>query len=90
MKIRTSRTAGDSPRMAKTGGSREEDEFLVPMRQTKPELHRYRLQVDRQTKNSYETLQEAETAGKAIKAAHPYLQVSIYDAEKSQQKLVAV
>jgi len=53
-------------------------------------LHQYWLQVDRQTKNSYETLQEAEAAGKAIKTAHPNLQVSIYDAEKSQQTLVAV
>jgi hypothetical protein len=49
----------------------------------------YWLQVDRQTKSSYETLNEAETAGKAIKKSHPKLQVSIYDAEKSQQTLIA-
>ena len=65
----------------------KEDVFL-PMGQKKPELHRYWLQVDRQTKNTYDTAQEAETVGKAIKAAHPNLQVSIYDAEKSQQTLV--
>ena len=90
MNIRALRTAAEEPRMAKVNRPRKEDDVVLPMRQTKPELHRYRLQVDRQTKNSYETLQEAETAGKAIKTAHPKLQVSIYDAERSQQTLVAV
>ena len=75
--------------MAKINMPKKEDDVLLPMGQKKPQLHRYWLQVDRQTKSSYEALQEAETAGKAIKAAHPNLQVSIYDAEKSQQTLVA-
>ncbi len=73
--------------MAKIKMSKEDD-VLRPIGQKKPLLHRYWLQVDRQTKNSYETLQEAETAAKTIKAAHPNLQVSIYDAENSQQTLV--
>jgi len=76
--------------MTKINRLKKEDDVLLPMGQKKPELHQYWLQVDRQTKNSYETLQEAEAAGKAIKTAHPNLQVSIYDAEKSQQTLVAV
>lgn len=75
--------------MAKINMPKKEDDVLLPMGQKKPQLHRYWLQVDRQTKSSYETLQEAETAGRAIKAAHSNLQVSIYDAEKSQQTLVA-
>jgi hypothetical protein len=41
---------------------------------------RYRLQVDRQTKRSYTTLEAAEEAGAAIKIAHKIVQVSIYDA----------
>jgi hypothetical protein len=41
---------------------------------------RYRLQVDRQTKRSYATLEAAEEAGAAIKIAHKIVQVSIYDA----------
>jgi hypothetical protein len=69
--------------------SKKEDDVLLPMGQKKPLLNRYWLQVDRQTKSSYDTLQEAETAGKAIKTAHPKLQVSIYDAEKSQQTLIS-
>jgi hypothetical protein len=76
--------------MAKINMPKKEDDFVLPMELKKPQLHRYWLQVDRQTKSSYESLPEAETAGKAIKAAHPKLQVSIYDAEKSQQSLVAI
>ncbi len=41
---------------------------------------RYRLQVDRQTKKSYATLEPAIEAGIAIKKAHPIVQVSVYDA----------
>ena len=68
---------------------KREDDVLLPTGQKKPLLYRYWLQVDRQTKSSFETLKEAETAGSAIKKAHPKLQVSIYDAEKSQQILIA-
>ena len=46
-------------------------------------MERYRLQVDRQTKNSYATHDAAETAGAAIKKAHPLVQVTIYDAKES-------
>ena len=46
-------------------------------------LERYRLQVDRQTKTSYPTHDAAETAGAAIKKAHPLVQVTIYDAKDS-------
>ena len=56
--------------------------------QNRPTLGRFRLQVDRQTKATYASLEEAETAGKAIKKAHPIVQVSVYDAEQSAQTLV--
>ena len=56
--------------------------------QNRPILGRFRLQVDRQTKATYASLEEAETAGKAIKKAHPIVQVSVYDAEQSAQTLV--
>jgi hypothetical protein len=74
--------------MAKMTKPQREDEVLLPQGQTRPVLHRYWVQVDRQTKSSYPTLLEAETAGKAIKASHPNLQVGIYDAEESQVKLI--
>jgi hypothetical protein len=45
----------------------------------RPEFGRYLLQVDRQTKRSYQTVESAESAGLAIKKEHPILHVTIYD-----------
>jgi len=45
----------------------------------RPETGRFRLQVDRQTKESYTTYEAAEAAGLAIKKGHPILQVTVYD-----------
>ena len=44
---------------------------------------RYLLQVDRQTKYSYPSMELAEKAGRAIKKSHPVVKVSIYDSEES-------
>ena len=41
---------------------------------------RYRVQVDRQTKRSFDSMEVAEETGAAIKRLHPIVQVSIYDA----------
>ncbi len=49
---------------------------------------RYRLQVDRQTKRSFTTLEAAEEAGAAIKVAHKIVQVSIYDAVDCTNTLI--
>ena len=46
----------------------------------RPETGRFRLQVDRQTKASFETFDAAEAAGMVIKKEHPVVRVSIYDA----------
>ena len=46
----------------------------------RPEAGRYLLQVDRQTKASYVTLDAALQVGAAIKTAHPVVQVGVYDA----------
>ncbi len=56
--------------------------------QNRPTLGRFRLQVDRQTKATYASMDEAQTAGMAIKKAHPIVQVSVYDAEQSAQILL--
>lgn len=45
----------------------------------RPEFGRYILQVDRQTKGSYQTVETAELAGLAIKKEYPILHVTIYD-----------
>ena len=84
MNIRANRKFEELPLMAKIAMPRTDDDVLLPMGQKRPLLRRYWLQVDRQTKYSFETLEEAEKAAKVIKTSHPILHVGIYDAEKSQ------
>ena len=60
----------------------------LAMNQQKRLEERYRLQVDRQTKKSFPTMEAAETAGLAIKKSHPLLQVAIYDGVASVNKLI--
>jgi hypothetical protein len=45
----------------------------------KPDVGQFRLQVDRQTKASFATYEEAEAAGMVIKKGHPVVRVSVYD-----------
>jgi cell division protein FtsN len=59
-----------------------------PSQRKRPETGRYLLQIDRQTKGSYETAETAEAAGLAIKTGHPVVQVSVYDSVECQNKLV--
>jgi hypothetical protein len=44
---------------------------------------RYRLQVDRQTKASYDTFEEAQTQGLRIKKQFTHVRVAVYDAQES-------
>ena len=60
----------------------------APSQKVKKEAGNYRLQVDRQTKASYTALAAAEAAGEVIKAAHPIVQVSIYDSVDCFNKLI--
>ena len=46
----------------------------------RPEIGRYRLEVDRQMKRSFTSFEDAQIAGLAIKSKHPIVKVSIYDA----------
>jgi formylglycine-generating enzyme required for sulfatase activity len=45
----------------------------------KPEVGRFLLQVDRQTKGAYQTAEAAESAGLAIKKDYPVVHVTVYD-----------
>jgi hypothetical protein len=54
----------------------------------RPERGPFRLQVDRQTKESYATYEEAEAAGLAIKKRHPIVQVTVYDALSGVRKII--
>ncbi|HEX3441817.1 MAG TPA: hypothetical protein VHT93_15860 [Pseudolabrys sp.] len=64
------------------------DDVILKVGQSRPTQGRYRLQVDRQTKSTYESLEEAEKVGQAIKKAHPIVQVSVYDAVESAQTIL--
>jgi hypothetical protein len=61
---------------------------VVIVDQRRPKLERFRLQVDRQTKSSFSSFDEAESAGKAIKKAHPVVYVTVYDAMRNEQMII--
>ena len=64
--------------------SEPEDPADEPIEQPqRPESGRFRLQVDRQTKASYATSDDAEKAGLAIKKKFPIVQVAVYDATEA-------
>ena len=54
----------------------------------RPEKGPFRLQVDRQTKESYATYEEAAAAGLAIKKGYPIVQVAVYDTVKSERTII--
>jgi hypothetical protein len=56
--------------------------------QQRAQMAQFRLQVDRQTKGSYATQEDAEQAGLAIKLKYPVVQVTVYDALTGTNKLV--
>jgi hypothetical protein len=82
-----------APRVIKL---REQEEPAQEMEQEvfsqrkRPEVGRFLLQVDRQTKSSYATAEAAEKAGTVIKNGHPILQVAVYDTAESVNKIIEV
>ena len=78
------REAGDKPREAAEPASETHERLSQRKR---PESGRYLLQVDRQTKASYATIETAQAAGLAIKTGHPVVQVSVYDSVECQNSL---
>jgi hypothetical protein len=59
-------------------------------RRKPPEVGRFWLQVDRQTKTSYRTREAAEEAGLAIKRGFPILHVTVFDAEEGQSQAIVL
>ena len=55
-----------------------------------PEPGRFWLQIDRQTKSSYHTFEEAEAAGLIIKKRFSVVQVSVYDKGESTNTLLTL
>jgi len=70
------------------GPDHEEPAPEILGQRKKAESGQFRLQVDRQTKASYTTLEAAEEAGLAIKKAYPILQVAVYDAAEGVNKII--
>ena len=71
-------TRRETKTMTLTPDSEEPGHDPVTQRK-RPDSGRFRLQVDRQTKESYTTYEAAEAVGLAIKKGHPILQVTVYD-----------
>ena len=69
--------------------AQQEESVQEPLEQRgRPEMGQFRLQVDRQTKASYETYEAAEKAGLVIKKGHPVLHVTVYDAVEGINKVI--
>ena len=80
-----------APRVIKLleqGEPRQESEAELSPQRKRPEVGRYLLQVDRQTKGSYGTAQAAKAAGILIKKNYPKVQVSVYDSVETSNKLI--
>ena len=74
-------------KMPAKDNSDKEVEEVVSQRK-RPEIGRYLLQVDKQTKGSYKTPEAAQSAALDIKKAYPIVQVSIYDSVDNSITLV--
>ena len=72
-------------KMPRKDGS-ETDES--PSQRQRAESGRYLLQVDRQTKGSYPTVEAVQSAALAIKKAYPVVRVSVYDRVGNTNTLV--
>lgn len=68
-----------APRQMKMPEKMQSDPDERLSQRKRPELGRFLLQVDRQTKGSYPTAETAQAAGLAIKKDHPILHVTVYD-----------
>jgi hypothetical protein len=67
---------------------KDQSEPEQPEQRKRPESGQFRLQVDRQTKSTYATFEEAQKAGMAIKKSYPNLQVAVYDGVTNGNKLI--
>jgi hypothetical protein len=70
--------------------TRESKQDAEPDRvlQRRPKDERYRLQVDRQTKASFSTMDAAEAPARAVKKENPVVRVTIYDAKDHTTKVI--
>jgi hypothetical protein len=55
----------------------------------RPEVGRFLLQVDRQTKGSYQTVEAGKSVGLMIKKDYPLLHVTVYDTVEYATSILA-
>jgi hypothetical protein len=67
---------------------RKESSEEAPSQRKQPEAGRCLLQVDRQTKSSFNTFDAARSAAVQVKTGFPILQVAIYDSVSKSRTLV--
>ena len=79
-----------APRQIKTlvkhGPDKTADEIVPQHKQ--PERGRYLIQVDKQTKASYDSAEAAQSAALEIKKGYPIVKVSIFDSSESTSRLI--
>jgi hypothetical protein len=75
-----------SKTFTKPNGSEEPAEEVISQRR-RPE-GRFLLQVDRLTKVSFSTFEEAEKAGLVIKKNFPLVRVAVYDSVTSENTII--
>jgi hypothetical protein len=68
--------------------TRKPEPEITGSQKRRAELGRFWLQVDRQTKRSFKTEEEAEAAGMAIKSKFSQVQVAIYDRDESRNRIL--
>ena len=76
------------PEVQLTAETRKPEPEPFGSQKRRAELGRYWLQVDRQTKRSFKTEEEAEAAGLAIKSKFSQVQVAIYDRDESLNRIL--
>jgi hypothetical protein len=67
---------------------REEPAQELLSQRRKPDVGQFLLQVDRQTKVSFATYEEAEAAGIVIKKGHPIVRVSVHDTVERINRII--
>ena len=72
----------------KDSSEKDKEPDEVFSQRKRPERGRYLLQVDRQTKGSYTTLDAAQSAALVIKNAYPIVQVSVYDSVDNSHTMI--
>ncbi len=77
-------------RMAAKKVHKTEQSGEEPPQQRQPEMERYLLQIDRQTKRSFNTPEAARSIALDVKGRFPALQVSIYDNLTKSRTLIEV